>query len=61
MVACGHGGGESKIRFFVEVTNGWPHMEKQRTNKENQDQNIRDDDTTDVSVRSGMLDTPKTG
>ena len=35
-------------------------MEMQRINKENQDKNIRIDDTTDFPVRIGMFDTVKT-
>jgi len=48
------------MRKFIFDLKLWPGYGKQRTNKENQDENIRDDDTTDFHVRIGMLNNAKT-
>lgn len=44
---------------FTSICKNEQDIEKQRINKENHDKNIRDDDTTDFSIRIVMLSNAK--
>jgi len=45
---------------LISIWNDDQDMEEKIINKENQDKNVWDDDTTDFPVQIGMLDNAKT-